>query len=407
MQRFRYKATTAAGQIIHGEADAASEEELFRHLYDEGCVLLGSEAVSIKPETGKKVISGWRRKRISGTDIEGFTVDLGILIQAGFSTDRALDIQISATEHQSMSRLQTRIKERVREGVSLSKAMETEDKVFSPLYLNMVHAGEHVGDLGSTLQQLGEFMRRSREIREAVIALMIYPVILTIVLFISLAMILGFVVPRFTEMFDEAGRALPLATRVVVNAGMFVQNYWWLIIPGVAGLAWLLWRIYHDPVQRLRLDTGLLRLPVLNKFLRGIETARFSRTLGTLVGNGMPLIKGIEIARQVVGNRSIAGAIGRVAERVRQGQGLARPLLEEQALPNRAALMLQVAEESGRLAEMLLRVAELYDREVQTALQRLMAVLEPALILGMGLIVGGIVMSIVVALVDINQLGGL
>jgi len=392
---------------MQGEVEAESVDEVFRRLYAEGYVPIRADVASRRTETRGKQHTGWRRKRVTLADVERFTMDLGGLIQAGFSTDRALHIQTETTENPVLRQLLARIKESVREGAALSKSLMVEEQVFSPLYLSMVHSGEISGDLGATLLRLGEFMQRAREIRETIVSSLIYPVILTVVATISLALVLGLVVPRFTEMFDAAGHSLPVPARIVIYISGLVQHYWWLILIALVALAWYMWRQLQVPENRLKWDVRLLRVPVLNELLYAIETARFSRTLGTLTAGGVPLVGGMNIAKEVIINRGIAGAVGRASERVRQGQGLARTLLDERAIPKRAGHMLHVAEESGRLADMLLRVADMYDREVQGRLRRMVTLIEPALILGMGIIIGGIIMSVVVAILEVNQLSGL
>jgi len=219
-----------------------------------------------------------------------------------------------------------------------------------------------------------------------------------------MAIILGLVIPKISEMFAEAGQQLPWFTQLVVASGNVVQSYWWAMALAVVGVYIYMRGQYADPVSRLRWDGRLLHVPIVGDLIGRLEAARFTRTLGTLLGNGVPLLDAIAIAKEVVANQVIAEGIRRVAERVRQGEGLARPLTEARVFPPLAGHLMQVGEESGNLESMLMQLAQIYEREVQSALRRLMAVLEPALILGLAVVIAGIIMSMVIAIFSINDL---
>lgn len=407
MARFHYKAVTSSGEVMEGEVQGESEEEVLRRLHADGYLPIRAREISAQrpPRTAIRVER--RSRRVTRGDLEGLTQELASLLHAGFAPDQALKVLAEASERSAVRQLLERVHAEVRGGASLSAAMEAQGPVFGALYLNMVRAGEAAGVLGVALQRMAEFMERSREVREAVSSALIYPLILVAVAVVSLAIVLGVVVPRFAEMFEDAGQALPWSTQVVMAVGAFFHRYWWLLVLALAGIGWYLRRQLRNPRTRTWWDARLLALPLVGELITGIETARFSRTLGTLLGNGVPLLTATGIAGELVGNRVISGGIERAADRVRQGQGLARPLLEERAMPQRAAQMLRVAEESGRLEEMLLRVADHYERQVQRSVRRLVGLLEPVLILGLGLVIGAVIMSIVVAILSVNQLGTL
>ncbi len=292
----------------------------------------------------------------------------------------------------------------VRGGAFLSAALESHGRLFSRFYRNMVKAGEASGALDAALARLAEFMERSRELRDSILSALLYPMVLVFVGIVSMAIILGLVIPKISAMFDEAGQQLPWFTQVVVSTGHFVQVYWWVMALAAAAIYILLRRQYAEAASRLRWDSRMLRAPLVGPLIARLEAARFTRTLGTLLGNGVPLLDAIAIAKEVVSNRFIANGIGRVAERVRQGEGLARPLSEARVFPPLAGHLLQVGEESGNLENMLMQLAQIYEREVKSALGRLMAVLEPALIIGLAVIIAAIILSIVVAILSINNL---
>jgi general secretion pathway protein F len=292
----------------------------------------------------------------------------------------------------------------VRGGASLSAALESHGRLFSPFYRNMVKAGEASGALDVALARLAEFMERSRELRDSVLSALLYPVVLVVVGILSMAVILGMVIPKISQMFAEAGQQLPWFTRLVVSAGSFVENYWWLMALAAVGLYVFMRRQYAQTASRLRWDGRLLRLPLVGALIARLEAARFTRTLGTLLGNGVPLLDAIAIAKEVVANQVIAEGIRRVSEQVRRGEGLARPLTEARVFPPLAGHLMQVGEESGNLEAMLMQLAQIYEREVQSALRRLMAVLEPALILGLAVVIAAIILSVVMAILSINNL---
>jgi len=282
--------------------------------------------------------------------------------------------------------------------------MESQGRIFSPFYRNMIKAGEATGALDLALERLAEFLQRSRELREAVVSALIYPVILLFVAGISLSIILGFVVPKISEMFDQAGQALPWFTQLVVTAGSLVQHYGWAFaLAAVVGLFYAR-RQLREPVTRKRVDGWLLNAPLLGDLITKLETARFTRTLGTLVGGGVPLLNAIVVAREVITNQVIAAAVAGVVDRVRQGEGLAGPLQKTGVFSSLVGRLLQVGEETGNLEKMLLRLAEIHERDVQLALRRVMAVVEPVMILGLAVVIAGIIMSIVVPIFSVNDL---
>lgn len=405
MPTFHYKAATTTGEVVEGEMQAASREAVVRRLRDQGHLPIRAEE---RAGTGRARGAAFRLlapRRVSRREIEVFTLELATLLEAGLPLDQALDILGDLAESDPARALYGDVHRAVRGGADLSEAMAAQPGVFSPFYVNMVRAGEAGGVVEATLARLADFLARSRELRESLVSSLVYPVILVFVALLSLAMILGFVVPRFSEMFAEAGQELPLATQVVVAAGNLVQSWGWAVaLALIAGYLWLR-RELADPVARVAWDRRLLAAPLAGDLVAKVETARFTRTLGTLLANGVPLLGAVSIAREILGNRVIADGVARIAEQVREGRGLAGPLVEADVFPRLVTHMLRVGEETGSLETMLLRLADIYDREVEATLRRLVAVLEPALILGLGVLVGGIILSIVMAILRVNELG--
>lgn len=296
------------------------------------------------------------------------------------------------------------LREDVRGGAPLSAAMEARQGVFTRFYLNMIRAGEAGGALDVVLQRLTEFMERSKELRDTVKSALIYPAILVGVSLLSVAILLMWVVPQFSQMFEESGKALPLPTQIVIAAGDGVRNYWWLmVLLAVGAYSWFA-RQMREPASRFRWDQRLLNLPLVGDLIGKLEVARFSRTLGTLIGNGVTLLAALSIVKETLSNTVMCQALGDVAAQLKEGKGLGKPLMETKLFPKLAVHLVMVGEETGKLQDMLIRIADIYDREVHSTVKRMLALMEPVLILGLGLVIGGIIMSILVAILSVNDL---
>jgi len=401
---FEYKAATNSGDVVQGEMEAVSQDAVIRRLQADGHIPIRAEEITRSAPSETPSAFTFQRRRPGRADVNVLTIELATLLQAGLPLDKALEMLVTIADKSPLREVLEKLLTQVRGGASLSAALESHGRLFSRFYRNMVKAGEASGALDSALARLAEFMERSRELRDSVLSALLYPVVLVVVGILSMAVILGLVIPKISQMFAEAGQQLPWFTRVVVAAGGFVENYWWLMALGAVGLYMFMRRQYAQRVSRLRWDGRLLRLPLVGALIARLEAARFTRTLGTLLGNGVPLLDAIAIAKEVVANQVIAEGIRRVTEQVRQGEGLARPLTEARVFPPLAGHLMQVGEESGNLEAMLMQLAQIYEREVQSALRRLMAVLEPALILGLAVVIAAIILSVVMAILSINNL---
>ena len=403
MPIFEYKAATNSGDVVQGEMEAASQDAVIRRLQAEGHIPIRAEEITQPVSDQTPFAFTFQRRRPGRADVNVFTIELATLLQAGLALDKALEMLITIAEKSPFREVLEKLLAQVRGGASLSAALESHGRLFSRFYRNMVKAGEASGALDVALARLAEFMERSRELRDSVLSALLYPVVLVVVGILSMAVILGLVIPKISQMFAEAGQQLPWFTRLVVSAGGFVENYWWLMALAAVGLYVFMRRQYAQTASRLRWDGRLLRLPLVGALIARLEAARFTRTLGTLLGNGVPLLDAIAIAKEVVANQVIAEGIRRVSEQVRRGEGLARPLTEARVFPPLAGHLMQVGEESGNLEAMLMQLAQIYEREVQSALRRLMAVLEPTLILGLAVVIAAIILSVVMAILSINN----
>jgi general secretion pathway protein F len=411
MALYRYKAVNAAGDVAAGELEAANEAEIVDRLRDQGMMPMHVEAAAGgKALAAPTAATGRRRlftpKNVTRDHLLGLTRELATLLRAGLPLDRALEVLIGLAPTPPVARLLQTVRDDVRGGKSLSQALDVHRNVFSRFYVNIVRAGEAGGALGVVLTRLADTMERNKELRESVKSALIYPTILIGVAVTSVIVLLIFVVPQFQQTFAQAGKALPLPTEIVIYVGTALRKYWWAMILVVAVLVWVVRRRLKSPAVRFRWDARVLRMPLIGDLLGKVEVARFARTLATLLGNGVTLLAGLAIVKDTMTNSVLSQSLDGVITRLREGKGFGKPLAETGLYPKLATQMILVGEESGRLEEMLNRVAEVYDREVQMAIKRFLAVLEPMLILGLAVLIGGIVFSILLGVMGMSELVG-
>ena len=252
--------------------------------------------------------------------------------------------------------------------------------------------------------RLADYMERAAELKDTVISALIYPVILFLVAVSSVLILVVFVVPQFKQIFDQSRKALPFATDVVLTTGIFLRQNWPIILAAVILGIWMLNRSLNSPVSRPKWDAKFLRWPIMGNLIAKVEMARFSRSLATLLQNGVPLLAGLSILKETLGNSVFREAVDVVARDLKEGRGMAKPMLEANIFPKLAVQMIGVGEETGKLDEMLFQVADVYDREVSSAIKRALALIEPVMIVGLALLIGGIIMSILVAMFDLMDL---
>ena len=403
MPLFQYKAAGRSGDAESGELEARDEAAAVERLQALGLIPIRVEPVEAVTQAGGGFFS---RRRIGQDQVGALTRELATLLRSGLPLDRAVEILISLAQSPQMQALLTRVQDEVRGGAALSKALEAHPAVFGRFYTGMVRAGEAGGALGAVLARIGEFMERSQELKETVKSALIYPSILVLASVTSVMLLLIFVVPQFSQMFEQSGKALPVATQIVIRAGDLLRNYWWAIPLGLFAVhRYFAWQM-DRPESKFVWDGRLLRLPLAGDLLTKIEIARFARTLGTLLANGIPLLAALTIVNETVGNSVIAAGLDAAREQLKAGQGLSKPLMAQGIFPQLAMHMVGVGEETGHLDEMLTRVADVYDREVSLSVRRMLALLEPVMILGLGLIIGGIILSILMAILKVNSLAG-
>lgn len=404
MALFHYRAVTQNGEIKQGELEAKDENEAVTQLQARGFIPIEVGARLNWQSLLQFDFARLLRNQRSGKLTLAFTQYLSSLLQAGVALDRSLEIMLKVGRDPAMLTLVNGVREGVRRGQALSRVIGEDKQTFSSFYVSMVQASELSGDLSAGLRNLLYYLERSKSLREKLVSALIYPLILLLVSLSSLLIILTYVIPQFSQLFDDMGASLPLATQIVVGVADGIRDYAGWALFGVFILALWLRHLLQRPEYRLQWDRRLLRVPLIGGLQQRIETARFSRSLGTLLKGGVALLPALEIARQVVGNQAMVEQIGIAADSLKQGRQLAAPMLATGLFPDLAMQMIQVGEETGHLDEMLLKVAETYDLEVETSIQRTLAIMEPLLIVGLGVLIAGIVMSVLVAVMSLNEL---
>jgi general secretion pathway protein F len=413
MPLYRYKAVNGAGATVQGEFDAPGESTVVDWLRDSALMPLKIEiakggASAAAGSSARPTRRSWfQRKQVTQEQLLDITRELATLLRAGLPLDRAMEILINLSTADASRALLQRIRDDVRGGASLSQALDKQGSVFSRFYINIVRAGEAGGALAVVMARLAEFMERAKELKETVRSAMIYPTLLLIVAFSSIMLLLTYVVPQFEQIFQQAGKALPLPTQIVIGAGRYAREYWWALFGVIIVVGyWWRWQMTRAS-SKLKWDGRFLRMPLFGDLVSKIETARFARTLSTLLGNGVTLLGGLSIVRETMSNSVLAGALDGVIIKLREGRGLAQPLIETGVYPRLAAQMIKVGEETGRMEEMLGRVADIYDREAQMSVKRMLALLEPILILVMAILIAGVILSILVGIFSVNELADL
>ncbi len=395
MAIYSYRATSLKGEILEGAIEAADQKAALERLKVSGLIPL---KISSAQEGLKRKFS-WRSAK---GDLLTFTTELSVLLNAGLPLDRSLNILAEILEKPETRAIVQGILKSIREGSSFSDALQRHPRMFSRLYVNMVRAGESGGVLDAVLEKLNDFLETSKELRDSVFSSMIYPLILLGTGGLSIIVLLTYVLPKFSVIFSELGGAMPLPTQVLLAFSQGLRDYWWLMIAVPVTLGILFKKNIGSPAGRLRWDRFKLR--ILRDLITKLETARFCRTLGTLLKSGVPLLQALNNAKEVIGNQVIAEAIDRVSKGVKEGRGMSLPLAAANVLPPLALSMVKVGEETGQLDTMLMKVAATYEKSLRVAVKRFISFLEPALILLMGIVIGFIVLSMLTAIFSITDL---
>jgi type IV pilus assembly protein PilC len=394
MAKFVYSARPASGgDIKSGELEVKNKEEVQAFLHRQKMI-----PVSIREkEQGINLTLG---SGIRTRDIVIFTRQFATMINSGLPLVQSLDILAEQTENQHLRKVIQGVLYDVESGHTLADAMGRHPKVFSELYVNMVAAGEAGGILDTILLRLATFLEKNDALIRKIKGAMIYPAVIFSVAAIAVVILLIFVIPTFQNMFETAGVALPLPTQIVINMSVFLKAFWWAVLGGIFLAAFAVRQSYQTDGGRLAIDRMLLGLPIFGDLQRKAAVARFTRTLGTLVSSGVSILEGLEITAKTAGNRVIHDAVMGSRASIAGGETIAGPLKESGVFPPMVVQMINVGEQTGGLDEMLTKIADFYDEEVDAAVEALLSAMEPIMIVVLGVIVGGMIVAMYLPIFD-------
>jgi general secretion pathway protein F len=403
MPQYRYIAVAAA-ETIEGRMEATNKAAVVDRLHASGHVPIRVDEVLASPISGIDFAALFRARRMPSRRLALLTGQLATLLHAGLALDEALGILRELATQEREKECLKALLDRISGGATLSDAMAEQRNVFPGFYVSMVRAGEAGASLETVLDRLAEYLERTQAAREHIISALLYPLIVAVTCCLSIGVLFVFVVPRFRPIFEQAGDALPLAARGLLAASDFLQNFWWLCLAVLGLLVFLAHRQFKKPASREKWERRILRLPGIGDLVGKVEVVRFTRTLATLLKNGVSLLTALAITRETIRNSVFAGAVGGVIERVKTGKGLAEPLAQAKVFPPLVIHLVRVGEESGRQEEMLFKIAEIFEGETRRSIDRLLALLGPALTVGLGLIVAGVIGSILTAILSVYDL---
>lgn len=386
MPTFKYK-TTINGKVQSGEVDAENEQGALAKLKQRN---ISVDSVKKKSESA---FFGPKKQKITERDIVIFTRQFSTMVDAGLPLVQCLEILAKGSDNKTFGDAITKIKMDIETGANLSDAMRRHPKIFDSLYCNLVEAGEAGGILDTILSRLAAYIEKALALKKKVKAAMVYPAAIVTVAVTVVAFLMVFVIPTFATMFSGGGAELPGPTAIVMGISDFFRNQWYFIFGGPMLAFFLFKKVYATERGNIEIDRIFLKFPVIGMLIRKVATAKFSRTLGTLISSGVPLIEGMDICARTSGNKIVEIAILNTIEAIKEGETIAAPLARENVFPAMVIQMVDVGESAGALDSMLSKIADFYDEEVDTAVDGLTALLEPILMVFLGLVVGFIVVA--------------
>jgi type IV pilus assembly protein PilC len=391
MGKFKWEGTTKSGQAMKGEMEAPDVEAVQAQLRRQG-ISPGNIKEAGKGLDMELKIPGFEPK-VTTKDLVVFTRQFATMIDAGLPLVQCLDILSKQQENKTFKKNLTQVKEDVESGSTFADALKKHPKAFDTLYVNLVAAGEIGGILDTILNRLAAYIEKALKLKKQVKSAMTYPATIIGIAILVIAVILVFVIPQFQTMFESFGQQLPLPTRIVIALSDIIQSYILLMIGGCFAVVWILKRIYRTPKGQLFMDALFLKLPVMGILLRKVAVAKFTRTLGTMISSGVPILDGLDIVAKTAGNKIIENAIYSVAQSISEGKTIAEPLEKSGVFPAMVCQMISIGEQSGSIDVMLNKIADFYDDEVDDAVGNLTAMMEPLLMLFLGVTVGGLVVA--------------
>lgn len=401
MGLFTYQATDASGRSINGSLEAKDEKALVDKLQ-----AMGYFPINIRKGEDERVTRSARglfSTRLPGRSVTNFTHELLVMLDAGLPLDRSLSILAELEKNVVFRSVMLDILKGIHGGATLADCLARHPDVFSGIYVSTVRAGEAGGALEPVLSRIKRFMEETDKLKEDIKSAMIYPLLLTAVGGGAIMLMLVFVIPKFTAIFADMGGVMPLPTRMLLGFSEGISRYWWAIAGAAAAVFMAARRFLRTDDGRLLFDRLKLEVPLLGDVFRKVVISRFSRTLGTLLQNGLPILDALDIAVKTMGNSFMSRMIQPVIEGVRRGRGMVQPLKETGSFPPLAVHLLTVGEETGKLDEMLLKLSDIYDRDISTAIKRTLSLMEPLIILVMAAVVGFIVISLLLAIFSLND----
>ncbi|MBI2821991.1 MAG: type II secretion system F family protein [Acidobacteria bacterium] len=404
MASYSYRALTLDGRVVEGTLEGLDNSSVINKLREEGYLPIkvsSDEAGSALARLFALPLSS--RKKVRGKDLLPFTQELGTLVKAGLPLDRSLSILSGLTERPYLREVVRDVLDEVRGGKSLADALARHPQVFPKIYVNMVRAGEAGGVLEGILERLAEYLESSQDLKNYFVSSLIYPALLALVGSVSIIVLVLFVIPQFTLIFENAGAPMPLPMRIMLAISDLLRGWWWFLLLAALSLLALGRRYLATEQGRLSWDRRILRLPLVGPVAHKMEVARFSRTLGTLLHSSVPLLNAMTIVKEIVYNQAIASTMDAIKSGIKKGEGISGPMRQTNMFPPFALHLVEVGEETGNLDAMMLQIADTYDKEVRNSIKRLVAFFEPALILVMGLIIGTMVVSMLAAIFSINE----
>ncbi len=406
MSLYKYSAKDMAGRVIAGTIEADTDVVVVEHLRNLGFFITNIERQAERPSTSELLQSAFG---IGLRELAIFSRQLSTMINAGVPLVHALSILEQQTSNKKLRIVVEQIRLDVEGGSAISDALARHPRVFSRLYINMVEAGETGGVLDQVLMRIATYLEKEVALRQKIRAALVYPALLTVAAVAGLLFMTVVILPQFQDLFKALGgsAALPLPTQIAMAVSVAIRRFWYILLGGLVILSFVLRRYVRTPQGRAQYDRLKLRLPILGELNRKIVVARFSRTLGTLVGSGVPIVQALEVVAKAIGNTVIGRAVEAVGAGIREGQTIALPLQLSGVFPPMLVQMTKVGEETGALEQMLEKVADFYDIEVETTVQSLTSLLEPVLIIFMGLVVGAMVVSLYLPIFELASGSGI
>lgn len=397
MATFQFKAVTAGGVSRTGTLNAESPRAAAQELRRQGLTPV---------QVGVESTGGFRLPTFGGAsqrDVSFFTQEMATLLAAGVPIDRSLEIVTELTERPEFKGTILEVTRTLKSGRSLADSLAAHPKAFGELYVNMVRAGEAGGSLAQVFQRMSDYVRSRDDLRGYIVSALVYPVLLAFVGLSSIFVLLYYVVPRFAAMFEDGRMRVPLPTQIMLTLSQVTREYGLFLVVGLVLAGFGFYSYVRSDSGRLWWDALKLRLPLLGDVVRKAETARFARAMATLITNSVPLVQSLAIASRILSNTRMAKSLDAVTQGVKRGEGIAGPLTRSGEFPPLAGHLLAVGEETGRLDEMFNRMADIYDADTRSAVKRFTSLFEPALILVMGIIVGALILSMLLAITSINE----